>query len=129
MPGLSPGMTRKSHYQRDSVLVARPRLLIGGADLSSAAPCKASGSGWRPRPPAASALREMAELDDNSALTGPAGNRTQTVTSDDPERTMAQREILQLVERATDNLPEIFRIVFMTRVIEGRSTTANLLGL
>jgi RNA polymerase sigma-70 factor, ECF subfamily len=54
----------------------------------------------------------------------------QTVTSDDPERTMAQREILQLVERATDNLPEIFRIVF-TRVIEGMSTedTANLLGL
>jgi RNA polymerase sigma-70 factor (ECF subfamily) len=44
---------------------------------------------------------------------------------------MAQREILQLVERATDNLPEIFRIVFMTRVIEGMSTedTANLLGL
>jgi RNA polymerase sigma-70 factor, ECF subfamily len=55
----------------------------------------------------------------------------QTVTSDDPERAMAQREILQLVERATDNLPEIFRIVFMTRVIEGMSTedTANLLGL
>jgi len=55
----------------------------------------------------------------------------QTVTSDDPERTMAQREILQLVERATDNLPEIFRIVFMTRVIEGMSVeeTAELLGL
>jgi RNA polymerase sigma-70 factor (ECF subfamily) len=55
----------------------------------------------------------------------------QTLTSDDPERAMAQREILQLVERATDNLPEIFRIVFMTRVIEGMSTedTANLLGL
>jgi RNA polymerase sigma-70 factor (ECF subfamily) len=54
-----------------------------------------------------------------------------TGTSDDPERTMAQREILQLVERATDNLPEIFRTVFMTRVIEGMSTedTANLLGL
>jgi RNA polymerase sigma-70 factor, ECF subfamily len=44
---------------------------------------------------------------------------------------MAQREILQLVERATDNLPEIFRIVFMTRVIEGMSVeeTAGLLGL
>lgn len=55
----------------------------------------------------------------------------QTVTSGDPERTMAQREVLRLVERATDNLPEIFRIVFMTRVIEGMSTeeTANLLGL
>ena len=55
----------------------------------------------------------------------------QTAASGDPERTMAQREILQLVERATDNLPEIFRIVFMTRVIEGMSVeeTANLLGL
>jgi RNA polymerase sigma-70 factor, ECF subfamily len=55
----------------------------------------------------------------------------QSVTSDDPERTMAQREILQLVERATDNLPEIFRIVFMARVIEGMSVeeTAGLLGL
>ena len=55
----------------------------------------------------------------------------QMVTSDDPERTMAQREILQLVERATDKLPEIFRIVFMTRVIEGMSIeeTGNLLGL
>ena len=44
---------------------------------------------------------------------------------------MAQREILQLVERATDKLPEIFRIVFMTRVIEGMSVeeTAELLGL
>ena len=55
----------------------------------------------------------------------------QTVASDDPERTMAQREILQLVERATDKLPEIFRIVFITRVIEGMSVeeTADLLGL
>ena len=31
--------------------------------------------------------------------------------SDDPERTMAQRQILQLVEQATDNLPEVFRLV------------------
>jgi RNA polymerase sigma-70 factor (ECF subfamily) len=55
----------------------------------------------------------------------------QTATSDDPERTMAQREILQLVERATDNLPEIFRVVFVARVIEGMSVeeTAGLLGI
>lgn len=55
----------------------------------------------------------------------------QTGASDDPERTMAQREILQLVERAADNLPEIFRIVFVTRVVEGMSVeeTAELLGL
>jgi RNA polymerase sigma factor (sigma-70 family) len=38
-----------------------------------------------------------------------------TVTSADPERTMAQREILQLVERATDKLPEIFRRVHDAR--------------
>ncbi|HEX4555651.1 MAG TPA: RNA polymerase sigma factor [Xanthobacteraceae bacterium] len=55
----------------------------------------------------------------------------QTGTSMDPERTMAQRQILQLVEWATDNLPEMFRIVFVTRVIEGMSVdeTAELLGL
>lgn len=49
----------------------------------------------------------------------------------DPEKTMAQRELLQLVEQATDNLPEAFRTVFITRVIEGMSVeeTAEALGL
>lgn len=52
-------------------------------------------------------------------------------TSDDPERTMAQRQILHLVEQATDNLPETYRVVFVARVIEGLSVeeTADLLGL
>jgi RNA polymerase sigma-70 factor (ECF subfamily) len=51
--------------------------------------------------------------------------------SDDPERTMAQRQILQLVERATDNLPDVYRTVFVARVIEGLSIdeTAELLGV
>lgn len=55
----------------------------------------------------------------------------QSGAADDPERTMAQREILRLVERAADDLPEAFRIVFVTRVIEGMSVeeTAELLGL
>jgi RNA polymerase sigma-70 factor (ECF subfamily) len=55
----------------------------------------------------------------------------QAAASGDPERTMAQREILRLVERATDNLPDKFRIVFIARVIEGMSVeeTADLLGL
>ncbi|MFC5386678.1 RNA polymerase sigma factor [Aquamicrobium segne] len=39
--------------------------------------------------------------------------------SDDPERVMAQRQILGLVEQASDNLPEIYRVVFVARVIEG----------
>ena len=36
-------------------------------------------------------------------------------SSDDPERTMAQRQILQLVERATDSLPDVYRTVFVAR--------------
>jgi len=51
--------------------------------------------------------------------------------NDDPERTMAQRQILQLVEEATDDLPETYRLVFVTRVIEGMSVeeTADLLDI
>ena len=50
---------------------------------------------------------------------------------DDPERTMAQRQLLQLVEQATDNLPDVYRMVFTARVIEGMSVedTAEVLGL
>lgn len=49
----------------------------------------------------------------------------------DPERTMAQRQILALVERATDSLPDIYRMVFVARVIEGLSMeeTSDLLGV
>jgi RNA polymerase sigma-70 factor (ECF subfamily) len=54
-----------------------------------------------------------------------------TSKSDDPERTMAQRQLLQLVEQATDKLPEVYRVVFITRVIEGLSVeeTAEILNL
>jgi RNA polymerase sigma-70 factor, ECF subfamily len=49
--------------------------------------------------------------------------------NENPERTMAQRQILQLVEEATDALPDVYRVVFVTRVIEGMSVeeTADLL--
>jgi RNA polymerase sigma-70 factor (ECF subfamily) len=49
----------------------------------------------------------------------------------DPERTIAQRQILRLVEQAADKLPEGFRTVFVARVIEGMSVeeTADLLRL
>ncbi|UCI16719.1 RNA polymerase sigma factor [Mesorhizobium sp. B2-1-8] len=51
--------------------------------------------------------------------------------TDDPERTMAQRQILALVERATDTLPDLYRMVFVARVIEGLSIeeTSELLGV
>jgi RNA polymerase sigma-70 factor (ECF subfamily) len=51
--------------------------------------------------------------------------------SDDPEKSMAQREIQHVVEQAIDELPEAFRIVFITRVIEGMNVeeTADILDL
>ncbi len=51
--------------------------------------------------------------------------------SEDPEKTMAQREIQRVVERAIDELPEAFRIVFITRVVEGMNVeeTAEILKL
>lgn len=54
-----------------------------------------------------------------------------SAANEDPERTMAQRQILQLVENATDALPEVYRVVFVTRVIEGMSVeeTADLLRI
>ncbi|MEY9559993.1 RNA polymerase sigma factor [Sinorhizobium fredii] len=51
--------------------------------------------------------------------------------SSDPEKTMAQRQILDLIERLTDHLPDVYRTVFVLRVIEGLNNeeTATLLGL
>lgn len=51
--------------------------------------------------------------------------------ADDPERSLAQRQILRLVEEAADALPEAFRLVFTARVIEAMSVeeTAALLGI
>lgn len=49
----------------------------------------------------------------------------------DPERTMAQREINQILECAIDALPEPFRIVLVARLVEEMSIeeTAELLDL
>jgi RNA polymerase sigma-70 factor (ECF subfamily) len=49
----------------------------------------------------------------------------------DPERTMAQRQIQLMLERAIDDLPNDFRIVLVARVIEEMSVeeTATLFGL
>jgi RNA polymerase sigma-70 factor (ECF subfamily) len=50
---------------------------------------------------------------------------------EDPEKSMAQREIQHVVEHAIDELPEAFRIVFITRVIEGMNVeeTADILDI
>jgi len=55
----------------------------------------------------------------------------QSTDLNDPEKTMAQREIQRVVERAVDDLPDPFRLVFIARVMEGMSVeaTAQLLDL
>ena len=54
-----------------------------------------------------------------------------SAASEDPEKSMAQREIQHVVEHAIDELPDAFRIVFITRVIEGMNVeeTAEILEL
>jgi RNA polymerase sigma-70 factor (ECF subfamily) len=49
----------------------------------------------------------------------------------DPEKSMAQRQIQEVVEHAIDRLPEPFRLVFITRVMEEMTVeeTAELLSL
>jgi RNA polymerase sigma-70 factor (ECF subfamily) len=51
--------------------------------------------------------------------------------ANDPEKSMAQREIQHVVERAIDELPEAFRLVFVTRVLEGMNVeeTAEILKI
>ena len=81
-------------------------------------------------------LRQNRPSVDLATLESPASEAEiiqfpRSAPNDDQERTMAQRQILQLVEQATDNLPETYRLVFVTRVIEGMSVeeTADLLGI
>jgi RNA polymerase sigma-70 factor (ECF subfamily) len=54
-----------------------------------------------------------------------------SIASDDPEKSMAQREIQLVVERAIDELPQTFRMVFVARVIEEMTVeeTSTLLGI
>ena len=54
-----------------------------------------------------------------------------SAASEDPEKSMAQREIQHVVEHAIDELPEAFRIVFIARVMEGMNVeeTAEILEL
>jgi len=54
-----------------------------------------------------------------------------SLSGEDPERTMAQRQLLRLVEQAADDLPGPFRLVFVARIVEGLSVeeTAEALGL
>lgn len=53
------------------------------------------------------------------------------IVAETPEGTLARQEIRHLLEAAIDALPERYRLVLVTRVIEGMSVdqTASLLGI
>src|SRR3989440_2608254 len=54
-----------------------------------------------------------------------------SAASENPEKSMAQRQIQHVVEHAIDELPDPFGIVFITRVIEGMNVeeTAEILKI
>lgn len=54
-----------------------------------------------------------------------------SAASNDPEQTMAQSEIRNILERAIDDLPDAFRAVFVARLVEDMTVeeTADLFGL
>lgn len=54
-----------------------------------------------------------------------------SASSSDPERTMAQDEIRRVLETAIDALPDLFRTVFIARIVENMTVeeTADLFGL
>jgi len=81
--------------------------------------------------------RPMVELDEVEAAQAGAPGGGQVLAfpnmakSDDPEADAARAQIRRILERAVDELPEPFRLVFMLREVEELSVeeTANHLGL
>jgi RNA polymerase sigma-70 factor (ECF subfamily) len=83
-------------------------------------------------------LRRQRSMVDLAVLDADSANGTSQVIpfplmseSTDPERAVAQAQIRHLIERAIDDLPEIFRVVFVMRDVEDMSIeeTADYLGL
>jgi len=74
---------------------------------------------------------DLSSLAEGGALEAQIIRFPQGQASSDPEKSMAQREISRIVERAIDELPEAFRVVFIARVVEGMNIeeTAEILRL
>jgi RNA polymerase sigma-70 factor (ECF subfamily) len=74
---------------------------------------------------------DLAEVEHAQAEAGRVLIFPSVFGSDDPERDAARAEARRLLERAVDELPEPFRIVFVMREVEGCSIaeTAETLGI
>ena len=127
---IARGVVRNDSEAEDIVLEAYVRAFAALATFRG----DASLATWLSRIVINEALGRLRKRRRTVAM--PANSEAQIIQfplnpSDDPERTMAQRQILRLVERATDNLPDVYRTVFIARVIEGLNIeeTADLLGV
>jgi RNA polymerase sigma-70 factor (ECF subfamily) len=67
-------------------------------------------------------LRQRGRFVSIEAVSEEAMANLSKVSSGDPERSAAGRELGQLVERAIDELPEIYRSVLILREVEGMNT-------
>jgi RNA polymerase sigma-70 factor (ECF subfamily) len=67
-------------------------------------------------------LRQRGRFVSIEAVSEEAMANLSKVSSGDPERSAAGRELGQLVERAIDELPEIYRAVLILREVEGMNT-------
>jgi len=74
---------------------------------------------------------ELAAIDDWQRSRGQLVPVSLAAALIDPERGLAQREILSKIERAIDNLPSHLRTVLIARTLEGLSVkeTAEFLGI
>jgi RNA polymerase sigma-70 factor, ECF subfamily len=131
---LARGILRRDHEAEDAVQETYVRAFTHLADFRG----ESSLSTWLSRIAMNEALgrlrRERPAVELSSLPQGTLEAqviRFPIAPTEDPEKSMAQRQIRHVVEAAIDELPESFRLVFITRVIEGMSIedTAELLAL
>ncbi len=74
---------------------------------------------------------ELAAVEDSAGLAAQIIPFPSAVPTLDPEAAMARSEIRALLERAIDDLPQIFRTILVARLIEGMSVeeTAEVFGV
>ena len=106
-----------SEFRGDSTLATwLPRIAIN----------EAQGRLRRQRPAVDLAMIESEQKGMSEVISFPLAS-----SNADPERVAAQREVRRLMERAIDELPDAFRVVFVMRLVEEMSVeeTASFLGL
>ena len=131
---LARGILRRDHEAEDVVQETYVRAFTHLADFRG----ESSLSTWLSRIVMNEALGRLRRERPGIELSSlPEGTleaqviRFPTVSTEDPEKSMAQRQIQHVVEAAIDELPEPFRLVFIARMIEGMSIedTAELFAL